>query len=304
MASDVFKRFVTLQDLLQFLSRYIKYWRLGALCGLLGVSLALAYFVYGKPSYYSKCLVEWSYLDLPIKSEISDVRGNTRWDNIYIQMFSGLQSKWLAERTAMRLGLVKNISEFPSIWSRFINKIKISSTAANHLEIEVWVYEPRLAKIWPEAMLLEYHDYLTESRIKHRDGLIEGFTKEMDRIKKNLDAEVERDRQFESENKILEHYVSNNKLEQLPTEMLTYRAQIDAMNEVEEFIQKTAPKSIEKLSLLKKYRSAPLTVGSIVKRNETADPACNICRSADPDNPGPGPGRLQQPDRNRRPNRL
>lgn len=272
MASDVFKRFVTLQDLLHFLSRYVKYWRLGALCGLLGISLALAYFVYGKPAYYSKCLVEWSYLDLPIKSEISDVRGNSRWDNIYIQIMSGLQSKWLAERTAKRLGLVKDISEFPSIWSRFINKIKITSTVANHLEIEVWVYEPRLAKIWPEAMLLEYHDYLTEARIKHRDGLIEGFSKEMDRIKQNLEAQVERDRQFESENRILENYVANNKLEQLPTEMLTYRAQIDAMNEVEQFIEKTAPKSIEKLSLLKKYRSAPLTVGSIVKRSEGVDP--------------------------------
>jgi capsular exopolysaccharide synthesis family protein len=272
MAANAFTRLVTLQDALHFLSRYIKYWRLGLLCGVLGSSLALAYFVYGKPSYYSKCIVEWSYLDLPIKSEISDVRGNTKWDNIYLQLMSGLQSRWLAERTAMRLGLVKNLSELPSIWSRFISKVKITSTVSNHLEIEVWVYEPRLAKIWPEAMLLEYHDYLTESRIKHRDNLIAGFTKEMDRIKKNLDAQVERDRQFESENKILEHYVANNKLEQLPTEMLTCQAQIDAMNEVEQFIEKSAPTSIEKLSLLRKYRSAPLAVGSIVKRSEAVDP--------------------------------
>lgn len=267
-----FKRFLTFQDVLQFLSRYVKYWRLGVFSGLLGCVLALAYFVYGKPSYYSKSAVEWTYVDLPIKSEISDVRGNTRWDNIYVQVINGLQSRWLAERTALRLGLVKNINELGTIWSRYISKLKVTSTVSSHLEIEVWVYEPRLAKLWPEAMLLEYHDYLTESRIKHRDTLVQGFTKEMDRIRENLRAETERDRRFESENQILENYVTNNKLEHLPTQMLTYRSQIDAMEEMEKFIDATAPSSGEKLALLQKYRSAPLPVGTIIRRDESPDP--------------------------------
>ena len=171
-----FKKINTFQDVIYFLSRYVKYWKLAFFCGVLGCVLALAYFVYGKPSYYSKSTVEWNYVDLPIKSEISDARGTSRWDNIHVQVVSGLQSRWLAERTAIRLGLVKNITEVGSIWTRFISKVKITYTIANHLEIEVWVYEPRLAKIWPQAMLLEYHDYLTESRIKHRDVLVQGFT--------------------------------------------------------------------------------------------------------------------------------
>lgn len=241
-------------------------------CGLLGSVLALAYFVYGKPSYYSKSTVEWSYVDLPIKSEISDARGTSRWDNIHVQVVSGLQSRWLAERTALRLGLVKEVGELGTIWTRFISKVKISYTVASHLEIEVWVYEPRLAKIWPEAMLLEYHDYLTESRIKHRDTLVQGFTKEMDRIRENLKAESERDRRFESENQILENFVANNKLEQLPTQMLTYRSQLDAMDEMEKFIEATAPTSAEKLALLRKYRTTPLQVGTIVQRGVEADP--------------------------------
>lgn len=272
MASQGFKRFNTLQDVLQFLSRYVKYWRLGFFSALLGCVLALAYFVYGKPSYYSKSTVEWSYVDLPIKSEISDSRGTSRWDNIRVQVLSGLQSRWLAERTAIRLGLVKSVGELGSIWTRFISKIKVSYTVASHLEIEVWVYEPRLAKLWPEAMLLEYHDYLTETRIKHRDMLVQGFTKEMDRIRENLKAESERDRRFESENQILESFVSNNKLEQLPTQMLTYRSHLDAMDEMEKFIEATAPTSAEKLALLRKYRSTPLQVGTIVQRGLEADP--------------------------------
>jgi hypothetical protein len=273
MAKNTFKRFITFQDVLQFLSRYVKYWKLGAISALLGCVLALAYFVYGKPSYYSKSSVEWTYVDLPIKSEISDVRGGgTRWDNIHTQIMYGLQSKWLVERTALRLGLVKDTTELGSIFYRFINKIKITSTVASQLEIEVWVYEPRLARIFPEAMLLEYHDYLTESRIKHRDVLIEGFTKEMDRIRENMRAETERERRFESENKILENYVANNKLEQLPSEMLTYRSQIDAMAEMEKFIEATALSSAEKLALLAKYRAAPLPVGTIVRREANPDP--------------------------------
>lgn len=272
MATSGFKRFLTLQDVLQFLSRYVKYWRLGMFCAILGASLALAYFVYGKPSYYSKSSVEYSYVDLPIKSEISDVRGNTKWDNINSQVVLGLQSRWLAERTALRLKLVKNASQLSTIWTRYISKIKITSSVASQLEIEVWVYEPRLAKLWPQAMLLEYHDFLTESRIKHRDLLIQGFSKEMDRIRENLKAETERDRRFESENHILENFVANNKLEQLPTQMLTYRSQLDAMEEVEKYIDATAPSSAEKLSLLQKYRDKPLAVGTIVRRSAEADP--------------------------------
>lgn len=272
MASPDFKRFLTLQDVLQFLSRYVKYWRLSVFCAILGSVLALAYFVYGKPSYYSKSLVEWTYVDLPIKSEISDTRGSSRWDNIHVQLINGLQSRWLAERTAIRLGLIKDVTQFGTIWTRYLSKLKVSSSVASHLEIEVYVYEPRLAKLWPEAMLLEYHDYLTESRIKHRDQLIKGFSKEMERIKENLKAETERDRRFESENQILENYVSNNKLEQLPSQMLTYRSQLDAMDEMEKFIEATAPTSGEKLALLQKYRAAPLPVGTIVRRGEEVDP--------------------------------
>jgi succinoglycan biosynthesis transport protein ExoP len=267
-----FKKINTLQDVIYFLSRYVKYWKLAFFCGVLGCVLALAYFVYGKPSYYSKSTVEWNYVDLPIKSEISDARGTSRWDNIHVQVVSGLQSRWLAERTAIRLGLVKNITEVGSIWTRFISKVKITYTIAKHLEIEVWVYEPRLAKLWPQAMLLEYHDYLTESRIKHRDVLVQGFTKEMDRIRENLKAESDRDRRFESENQILENFVANNKLEQLPTQMLTYRSQLDAMEDMEKFIEDTAPTSVEKLALMRKYRSTPLQVGTIVQRRAEPDP--------------------------------
>ncbi len=267
-----FKRFATLQDVLQFLTRYVKYWRLAIYASVLGSVISLAYFVYGKPSYYSKSLIEYSYLDLPIRSEITDLTGRTRWDNILYRVVDGLQSKWLAERTALRLGLIHSVAETDTIWSRFINKVKINVSVANHLELEVWVYEPRLAKIWPEAMLAEYHDYLTETRIKHRDTLVDGFTKEMDRIKQNLSAEAERDRKIESDNHLLESYITNNKLEQLPSEMLTYRAQLDAMDEMDDFVEKSAPSVGEKLALLKKYRTMPLPTGTIVRRDTSPDP--------------------------------
>lgn len=272
MPPSNFKKLMTLQDFLQFFTRYVKYWKLALFAACLGASLSIGYFAYGKPSYYSKCLVEYSYVDLPIKSEISDLRSNSRWDKIHLQIVGGLQSKWLAERVALRLGLVGGIGDLDTIWSRYLNKVKISNTLADQLEIEVWVYESRLAKLWPEAMLLEYHDFLTESRIKHRDNLVKGFAKEMDRIQLNIREEAEKDRKYESENQMLESYIMNNKLEQLPTEMLVYKSQLDAMQELEKLIEQTAPSPGEKLALLQKYRTTPLPTGTIVRRNETLDP--------------------------------
>jgi capsular exopolysaccharide synthesis family protein len=44
------------------------------------------------------------------------------------------------------------------------------------------------------------------------------------------------------------------------------------MNEIEKFIENTAPTSSEKLALLRKYRASPLPVGTIVRRSEGPDP--------------------------------
>lgn len=280
MTTESRKKIYTLQDVLHFLSRYIKYWKLGVLGALLGMILALSYFVYGKPSYYSKCLVEYSFLDLPIKSEVSDLSaGPAKYENIFNKLFWGLQSRWLVERTAQRLGLVKGVTEFESVWHNYFSKIRVTPSVAGHLAIEVWVYEPWLAKVWPQAMLAEYHDYLVESRVKHRETLVAGYGKEMDRIKKNLDAEVQKDRDFESDNQILETYIANNKLEQVPSQMLTLRAQLDRLVEMQEYIEKSALTSGEKLALLQKNRAAPLQTGTIVRRNESPDPFVSISKS-------------------------
>jgi polysaccharide biosynthesis transport protein len=261
------KSIPTFQDLVHYLTRGAKYWRVGLLLFAMGLTLSLTYFVYGKPVYYSRSLFDYTFLDLPIKSETSDTQGNKRYQTIQYQLITALNSKWLIERTAMRLGLVSTAGQLNEVMKNHLEKIRVAPVINTTMEIEVRAYQPRLVREWPEAMLAEYREYLVDQRGRHRDTAMKGYTEEMKRLRDNLLVQKDEEQKFEEQNKIIESYVQQNKLEQLPTEMLTIRNQLDNMASMIDYVNKTATTTVEKLSLLKKYRKMPVPVGTIVRRN-------------------------------------
>jgi len=261
----------TFQDIIHIFTRMVKYWRLAALLFALGLSIAIFYFTYGTPVYYSRSLVEYSFVDLPIRSEISDKTGSKKYDSIAYQLISGLNSKWLMERTAIRLGLVGSLGKLENIQKLFIQSVRARPVIGTTIEIEVYSYVPELVREWPKAMLAEYQDYQLAERVKFRDVATQVYKEEMARIRENILAQSAEEKKFEEQNKIIENYIAQNKLEQLPSDMLTIRNQLDNMGEMERFLGKVATSPVEKLSLLKKYRQMPVPVGTVVRRG-VSDP--------------------------------
>lgn len=263
------KRLPTFQDIIHLFTRMVKNWRLASLLFALGLVIGVFYFVYGTPIYYSRSLVEYSFIDLPIRSEISDTQGSKKYQTVAFQLVSSLNSKWLLERTAMRLGLVNNLGKLEEIRKRYVQSIRVRPVINTTIEIEIYSYVPSLVRDWPKAMLAEYQDYLLDQRIKYRDLASAVYKEEMARIRENILAQSAEEKKFEEQNQLIENYIAQNKLEQLPSDMLTVRNQLDNMAEMQGFIDKVATTPVEKLALLKKYRQMPVPVGTIVRRGVT-----------------------------------
>lgn len=257
---------LNLQDILRFCTRYIKYWKLSLLCFCLAAVAFLSMLVYGSPVYYSSSEVEYQFVDLPIRSETSDLREkNDRYNNIQFILQTGLTSAWLKERTALKLGAIQSLAQYDEVTSKVLPNLKVTQFVGNLIRIEAWTYRPELARIWPVAMLEEYRSFLTEQRTKRREQLVASFTDEMKRIRTKIMEEQANEQTFEAENQILEKYINQNRLEQLPSELLTIRTRMDAMNEMEKYMTDTAKTVVEKLALYKKYRTMPLPVGTLVR---------------------------------------
>ncbi len=255
-----------LQDILRYLSRYIKYWKLSVFCFCAAGLASMTFLVYGSPVYFSDSEFEYQFVDVPIRSETSDLRvRNDKYNNIQFILQTGLTSAWLKERTALKLGIIKSIDEYDEVTEKVLPNLRVTQYVGNLMRIEVWTYRPELARIWPVVMLEEYRSFLTEQRTKRRQQLVATFTEEMKLIRTKIMEEQANEHSFEAENEILEKYINQNRLEQLPSELLTVRSRMDAMIEMEKYMAGTAKTVVEKLALYKKYRTMPLPVGTMVR---------------------------------------
>ncbi len=260
------KSSLSFQDLFHYLSRYIKYWKLMLLLFVLGCCGALIYFTYGTPTYYSRSLISFTNLNLPVKSETSDVQGRGRYAQISFIVVSALNSKWVMERTANKLGLVESAGQYEYIRDNFVSSVRTSLLPGNMLQVEVSAYKPWLVREWPEAMIEAYREFTLEQRSKHQKVAFEEYSKEMTRLRERISDEQDASAKFEEDNQLIEQYISNNGLESLPSEMLTIKTRLDMMQQVDDMLEGKSLALVDQLSLLKKFRGSPVSVGSIVRR--------------------------------------
>ncbi len=256
----------TFQDLFHYLTRFVKYWKVAGFLALLGMSGSLLYFTYGTPTFYSRSLVAYTNLKLPIKSETSDVQGKGRYAQITYVLVSALNSKWLVERTGKKLGLIENPGQYEYIRDNFVSKARTTILPGDMLQIEVWAYQPWLVKAWPEAMIEAYREFTLEQRAKHQEVAFEEYSSEMERLRQRISSEQDASAKFEEDNRLIEKYIANNGLESLPSEMLTIKTRLDSMRQIDEMVTKAGLPLVEQLSLLKRFRGTPVQVGSLMRR--------------------------------------
>ncbi|GEP41443.1 polysaccharide biosynthesis tyrosine autokinase [Brevifollis gellanilyticus] len=270
------KLIITFQDVFLFLTRFVKHWKIASLLFSLGLAASLLYYTYGRPTYYSRSLVAYDSVNLPIKSETSDGSdGRGKWAHISNVLTSALNSRWLVEHTAKTLGLVETPGEYEMIRNRYVSSIRVTLVPGNILQIEIYAYQPWLVEKWPQAMLDTYKTYTQQQRSRFKDNAVEEYTKDLDRLKTRIASEQNATAKFEEDNHLIEQYIANNGLESVPGEMLTTKNRMDSMQQVIEMIESGKLPAVEQLSLLKKFRGTPVPVGTIM-RNSRPDEVVSI----------------------------
>lgn len=260
------KTIFTFQDVIHYATRYIKYGKIAMLLFLVGIMAALVFYTYGQPVYYSRSQVAFTNLTLPIQSETGDVAGKGRYAQVSFMVIAGLNSRWVVEETAKRLGLTDIAGQYEMIREKFVSKVSVSMLPGNLLQLEVWAYEPWLVKVWPEAMIKAYRESTVEARARHREMAATTYTEEMQKLREKINSEQNARSKFEEDNHLIEQYIANNSLEGVPSEMLTIKTRLDTMQQVESLINESNLPVIEVLSLLKKFRGTPVPVGTIMRR--------------------------------------
>lgn len=272
---------LTFQDTLQVAVKYVKYWKVTLLLVALGVAASSFYLAYCKPGYYSRSLVSFNDLYSPINSESSEFTGGGRWAQARIALLSALNSRWLVEQTAQRLGLVSEPGQFEFVRMQHVSKSRVTSLPGNLLQIEVYGYQPWIVREWPEAMLAAYKEYTMTQRSKHRDAALSAYSREMEQLKDKMYSDRSSLAKFEEDNKIIEQYISNNSLEQVPSELLSIKSRMESMDLVLSMVEDDDMGTVEKLSVIKKFRGKPVPVGTIMRRTLPN----NIIQAVNPSQP-------------------
>ncbi len=270
------KLIITFQDVFLFLTRFIKYGKIATILFFFGIAASLLYYTYGRPTYYSRSLVAYDSVSLPVKSETSDgAEGRGKWAHMSNILVAGLNSRWVVEHTAKTLGLVEKPGEYEMIRDKYVNSVRVSLVPGNILQIEVYAYQPWLVQRWPEAMIATYKDYIQSQRERFKGNAVEEYTKELTRLKEKITEEQNATAKFEEDNHLIEQYISNNGLEAVPGEMLTIKNRLDSMNQVLEMVENGKLPIVEQLSVLKKFRGTPVAVGTIM-RNTRPDQVVSV----------------------------
>jgi capsular exopolysaccharide synthesis family protein len=262
------RNIVTFQDLVHYATRFTKYTYIALLLCLLGIAGSLAFYTYGQPTYYSRSQVAYSNITLPIESETSDKVGHGRYAQMSFALAQGMNSRWLVEATAQRLGLVGEVGQYEMIRDRFVPKVMVSILPGSLLQIEVWSYDPRLVKAWPEVMIQAYRDSTVEARARHREVAAETYTEELQRLRERIHSDNSSRSKFEEENQLIEQYINNQGIEAVPSELLTVKTRLDLMAEVESILADPALSVIERIATLDRFNATPVPVGTIIRRGE------------------------------------
>lgn len=262
------KLIITFQDVFLFLTRFIKHWKIATLLFALGVVASLIYYTFGRPTYYSRSLVAFDNINLPVKSETSDGGdGRGRWGQVSNILVAALNSRWVTEHTAQSLGLISTPGQYEYIRDQFVNSVRVSLVPGNILQIEVYAYQPELVRKWPEAMIKTYKEYTQKQRERFRDNAVEEYSKELTRLKSKIAEEQNATAKFEEDNHLIEQYISHNSLEAVPGEMLTIKNRLDSMDQVLGMVEGGKLPVVDQLSVLKKFRGTPVPVGTIMRNS-------------------------------------
>ena len=252
------KRVLNLHDVLMYVAIARKHLRLMSLLMCLSLTGALVYYIYAKPIYYSKALVDIGYLALPVDTDKLYKDGRIR------AVIRQLIAPHIRERTARALGVKASERE---ISKNYVLKIATRLNSEQNLELEVWPSTKEWAAKWSETMIREFLLDRQEKRIAEKDETIKGLEIEYNNINAKLSEKLNEKYDKKTEQDITHSAILLNSVKSLPLDLARINKRIDEMGRVRVRLTDSDLDVVARLSLIssiEKKTESQLGVGQMV----------------------------------------
>ena len=259
------KRVLNLHDVLMYVAIARKHLRLMALLMCLSLTGALVYYIYAKPVYYSKALVNIAYLALPVDTDKLYQDGRIR------AVIRQLIAPHIRERTARALGVKASERE---ITRNYVLKIATRLNSEQNLELEVWPSTQEWAARWSETMVREFLLDRQEKRIADNEEAIKGWEAELSNIDAKLSEMINKKSDFKTEQDVTQSAILLNSVKSLPLDLARINKRIDEMGRVRVRLTDSELDPIARLSLIssiEKKTESQLNVGQMVSTPATGE---------------------------------
>jgi len=232
-------------DLLVYLTLMLKHARLILLLVSLSLLMGLTVYVYSRPVFYTRSLLDFKQLPLPVTTETAFADGSLR--AIYSQFYS----PHLTERTAQRFGIYASEKQ---IRSKYLKKLLIKINSEENIEVEVWGYNRDIAARWTQLMLEEFIAYRQEARQRRREIVLNDFTKEMGQISEKMEEWMQTNLAYQDTNKISQLNAQIREMGSVPVEIARINYQLEDLVSLQAKLIKPEYSVVEKLSILASYQ--------------------------------------------------
>ncbi len=236
---------IKIGDLLVYLTLAVKHARLILLLMCLSLMLGLTVYVYSRPVYYTRSLIEFKNLPLPITTETNFGDGSMK------SIYASFSSAHIVERTAKRFGIE---AREKYIYSKYLKKMGLKQNSQGDIEIEVWAFSPEIADKWSKMMLEEFIAYREEQRQRRREIVLNDFTKEMEEISGRMEEWLKKNFAYHDTNKITELNAKVREMGSVPLDLARINLQLDDLTNLQKKLQKPEYTVVDKLSLLSSYQ--------------------------------------------------
>ena len=235
------KRVFNFYDLMLYVALVRKHLRLMVLLVCMALLGGLAAYIYSRPVYWSKSVVQYSSLSLPMDSDSVYHDGN------FNNVVGVMKGDEVMRRTAARLGVVADAAE---IRAKYIRDIRIGLNTAGKMEVQVWSYERTWPARWPQIMVDEFMKIRSEQREHYRDTIVSAYGDEIHHLVQRMDNEDADKTAFDHRNKSTETYVDVSRLGNVPALMAQTKAHIEQLDTLRKRLDDPSLDTVARLSII------------------------------------------------------
>jgi len=248
--------------------RYLSYGRLMVICLGAAVLAGVAYFVFSRPTYYSRSLVRVTVLALPVSSD-SGKDGTTVPRALTLRLFERkLMADHIQARVAQKLGVATAKDSPEAIREFVIPSVRIAFLDADYMEVSVYSFFPHVVRDYTQALLAEYTALEKEVQDNFRDKALDTYVNELKQYRVKLDENLKKRMDFEESTSLAQVFIQQNSLTQVPKDIVLTKERLEKMKGILRRLDQEGEKLevVTKLSLLSAAKSEEvIEVGSVVR---------------------------------------